>query len=50
MKHLLLCVLFCGIFTTLLFAQDNGRIAKIDVVGNERIDKGVVTNAIKSGE
>jgi outer membrane protein insertion porin family len=50
MKHLLFSVLFCGIFTTLLFAQDNGRIAKIDVVGNERIDKGVVTNAIKSRE
>jgi outer membrane protein insertion porin family len=48
MRHLLFSVLFCTVFTTLLFAQENGRIAKIDVVGTERIDKGVVTNAIKS--
>lgn len=48
MRHLAFSVLFCTIFTTLLFAQENGRIAKIDVVGNERIDKGVVTNAVKS--
>ncbi|HUJ68039.1 MAG TPA: outer membrane protein assembly factor BamA [Syntrophorhabdales bacterium] len=50
MRHLLFSVLFCTVFTTLLFAQENGRIAKIDVVGTERIDKGVVTNAIKSRE
>lgn len=50
MKQLLFSFVFCCILTTLLFASENGRIAKIDVVGIERIDRGVVMNAIKSKE
>jgi len=51
MKQLAFSFLFCCvIFTTLLFAAESDRIARIDVVGNERIDRGVVTNAVKSRE
>ncbi len=48
MKQVLLSLLLWSIFTPLLFAADTDRIARIDVVGNERIDRGVVTNAVKS--
>jgi outer membrane protein insertion porin family len=48
MKSLALSFLFCCIFSSLLFAAETDRIARVDVVGNERIDKGVVTNAIRT--
>lgn len=33
-----------------LFAKENERILKIEIVGNERVDKGVILNAIKTKE
>ena len=50
MRQLALSALFFFILSGLLFAAETDRIAHIDVVGNERIDKGVVTNAIKTKE
>ncbi|OPY69221.1 MAG: Outer membrane protein assembly factor BamA precursor [Syntrophorhabdaceae bacterium PtaU1.Bin034] len=50
MKKLVFLLVFSCIICTFAFAAENDRIAKIDVIGNERIDKGVVTNAIKTRE
>jgi outer membrane protein insertion porin family len=50
MKQLAFSLLFWCILSSLLFAAETDRIVRIDVVGNERIDKGVVTNAIKTKE
>ncbi len=36
----------CG----LLYAAENDRVAKVEAIGNERIDKGVVYNAVKTKE
>jgi outer membrane protein insertion porin family len=39
--------LFC-LFGTLLFAADSEKVVRIDVIGNEKIDRGVVLNAVKT--
>ncbi len=43
---LVLCCMFCGF----VYAAENDRVAKVEVIGNERIDKGVVSNAAKTKE
>ena len=45
-----LIVFLCLILSTLAFSAEQERIAKIEVTGNERIDKGIIANAIKSKE
>lgn len=50
MKYLAIFFLFLCVFCSSAFAAEADRIARVDVMGNERIDKGVVTNAIKSKE
>jgi outer membrane protein insertion porin family len=48
MKGIILCIFFAAIcLTGPALAQDAEKIVKIEVVGNERIERGVVTNAIK---
>ncbi len=37
-------------FSSIAWAQDADRIIRIDVAGNERIDRGVVLNAVKTKE
>ena len=50
MRILAFFLVFCCISSSLLFAAENDRIAKVEVIGNERIDKGVVLNAVKTKE
>lgn len=50
MKYLAVSLLLFLVASSAVFAAETDKIARIDVVGNERIDKGVVTNAIKSKE
>jgi outer membrane protein insertion porin family len=50
MKKLAFLPAVLWLLSSLLFAADNDRVAKIEVIGNEKIDKGVVTNAIKTKE
>lgn len=52
MKKLAFLFVFLSLaVTSLLFgADESNRIAKIDVIGNERIDRGVVTGAVKTRE
>lgn len=45
----LLSVFFC-ISCSLLYAAETDRVAKVDAIGNERIDKGVIINAAKTKE
>ncbi len=50
-KLAFLFVILSLVVSNLVFAaDDSNRIAKIDVIGNERIDRGVVTGAIKTRE
>jgi outer membrane protein insertion porin family len=48
MKYSTIVLLFFCLFTSLAFAAETDKVVRIDVVGNERIDKGVVTNAIRT--
>ena len=48
MKYLAISLIFCAVFSSVLLAAETDRIARVDVVGNERIDKGVVLNAVKT--
>jgi outer membrane protein insertion porin family len=50
MKTIALIAAVLCLSTSLLFAAEGDRVSRIDVIGNERIDKGVVTNAIKTKE
>jgi outer membrane protein insertion porin family len=51
MKGIVLCIFLVAIcLTGSALAQEADKIIKIDVVGNERIDRGVVANAIKIKE
>ncbi len=50
MKKLAFFLVFCCISCNLLYAAETDRVAKVEVVGNERIDKGVVSNAAKTKE
>lgn len=47
MKKLLFSIAILLFLTSLSLAADQ-KVVRIDVVGNERIDKGVVTNAVKT--
>jgi outer membrane protein insertion porin family len=49
-KRILFFTLFILFFTCSAFPAERERILKIEVIGNERVDKGVVLNAIKSRE
>lgn len=42
-----LAILF---FAQIIFAAEEKRIVKIEIIGNERVDKGVILNAIKTKE
>ena len=48
MKYLAVSLILCAIFSSVLLAAEADKIARVDVVGNERIDKGVVLNAVKT--
>jgi outer membrane protein insertion porin family len=48
MKKLFLSLFLIILCTGVLHAADSDKIARIEVIGNERIDKGVVINAVKS--
>jgi outer membrane protein insertion porin family len=50
MKNLIFLLVSICLLSTSLFAADNPRIARIEVVGNERIDRGVITNVLKTKE
>ena len=50
MRILACFLVFCCISSGLLFAAESDRVAKVEVIGNERIDKGVVLNAAKTKE
>ncbi|MGD0229380.1 MAG: outer membrane protein assembly factor BamA [Syntrophorhabdales bacterium] len=50
MRKLGLFLVFCCLWSSVLIAAESDRIAKVEVIGNERIDKGVVFNAIKTKE
>ena len=50
MRILLFFLVFCCISSSLLLAAENEKVAKVEVIGNERIDKGVVLNAVKTKE
>jgi outer membrane protein insertion porin family len=50
MKTIALIAAALCLCATLLYAAETDRVARIDVIGNERIDKGVVTNAVKTKE
>jgi outer membrane protein insertion porin family len=48
MGKLVLSLVFLSFFARLVFAAGNDRVAKVEVIGNERLDKGVVLNAAKT--
>jgi outer membrane protein insertion porin family len=50
MRVLALFLAFCCVYSGLLLAAENEKVAKVDVIGNERIDRGVVFNAVKTRE
>ncbi len=50
MRILLFFLVFCCISSSLLLAAENEKVAKVEVIGNERIDRGVVLNAVKTKE
>lgn len=50
MRKLVFCLVFWSLFAGLVFAAENDRVSKVDVIGNERLDKGVVLNAAKTKE
>ena len=50
MRKLAFLLIFCCISCSLLYAAENDKVAKVEVIGNERIDKGVVYNAAKTKE
>jgi outer membrane protein insertion porin family len=50
MRKLTFLLIFCCISCSLLYAAENDRVAKVEALGNERIDKGVVYNAAKTKE
>src|SRR5271157_5958357 len=50
MRKLAFLLLFCCISCGFLYAAESDRVAKVEILGNERIDKGVVYNAAKTKE
>src|SRR5208337_4263677 len=50
MRKLAFLLVFCCIFCGPLYAAENDKVAKVETLGNERIDKGVVYNAAKTKE
>ncbi len=50
MRKLAFLLIFCCFSCTLLYAAEDNRVAKVEVIGNERIDRGVVYNAAKTKE
>ena len=50
MRQLAFLLVFCCISCGLLYAAENDRVAKVDAIGNERIDRAVVINAAKTKE
>jgi outer membrane protein insertion porin family len=50
MRVLALFLAFCCIYSGLSLAAENEKVAKVEVIGNERIDRGVVFNAVKTKE
>jgi outer membrane protein insertion porin family len=50
MRVLALFLAFCCVYSGLLLAAENEKVAKVEVIGNERIDRGVVFNAVKTRE
>ena len=50
MKKLAFLPALLWLLTSLLFAAEGDRVARIEVIGNEKIDRGVVMNAVKTKE
>ena len=50
MRKLVFLLIFCCFSCSLLYAAENNRVAKVEAIGNERIDRGVVFNAAKTKE
>jgi outer membrane protein insertion porin family len=48
MRKLAFLLIFCCFSCNLLYAAENNRVAKVEVIGNERTDRGVVYNAVKT--
>jgi outer membrane protein insertion porin family len=48
MRKLVFLLIFCCFSCSLLYAAENNRVAKVEAIGNERIDRGVVYNAVKT--
>lgn len=51
MKGIVLCIFLVAVcWTGIALAQESEKIVKIDAIGNERIERGVVLNAVKTKE
>ena len=50
MRKLVFLLIFLCFSCSLLYAKENNRVAKVEAIGNERIDRGVVYNAARTKE